>query len=471
MAHCTPLPRCTPAQAGLDPQRIIAMMDAYQAGGHAIHSFLLVRHGKVLCEGYYAPYGPQQLQTVFSLSKTFTSVAVGIAEAEGRISLDARVMDIFPEELAASGVTPGPELESLTLRHLLRMSTGQPEEPLSRNVDGDLRVAFLQQPFTDMPGEVFRYNTTATYMLSAALDKQGIDLEDYLQEKLLTPMGISGTRWLRDDNGICMGGFGFSLVPELIAKLGVCILNDGQWEGQQLIPRNYLAMATRPQIYQSPLEQLGKSHWNAGYGYQMWMCTNGCFRGDGMYGQLCVMDRRTDTVLAMTAITSDIGQELDIYFHHVLNAYQPEPLPENPTAMAELAAHLGSLQDSHTLPQDDGTPIPASLLRDYGDMALAMDGDTPVLTLEGVSLRAGRGCFLRNETAPITTRAFRDTQATSPTLLACGMHGGTLTLRLFALELMQETAITLTPTDSGVHLHAQNTTDPKNPHTMFDDMV
>lgn len=106
----------------------------------------------------------------------------------------------------------------------------------------------MKEPFTEAPGEVFRYNTIATYMLSASLKARGIDLEDYLQEKLLTPMGVTGTHWQRDCRGTCTGGFGFCLFPEVIAKLGVLILQDGVWEGRQLVPKEYLALATRTQI-------------------------------------------------------------------------------------------------------------------------------------------------------------------------------------------------------------------------------
>ncbi|MBE5803269.1 MAG: serine hydrolase [Clostridiales bacterium] len=476
MPRVTPLPRCTPAQAGLDPRRIVAMIDDYQARGLQIHSFLLVRHGKVLCEGYYAPYGPDQLQTVFSLSKTFTSVAVGIAEGEGLIRLDEKVIDLFAEELAVSGVTPGKELESLTLRHLLRMSTGQPEEPSGENCWEDMRVAFLKQAFTDMPGEVFRYNTSATYMLSAALKKKGIDLEDYLQEKLFTPMGISGTRWLRDPHDICTGGFGFSLVPEVIAKLGVCILNDGKWEDKQLIPRNYVAAATRAQIYQAP-DVLGMGDWNAGYGYQMWMCVNGCFRGDGMYGQLCLMDRRTDTVLAMTALVHDMGTEMQVYYNNVLNAYQPEPLPEDEAAMTELNARLSTLRYERTLPEDDGAPIPAAVLGRYenlpfGEMTLALDGDVLTLARQGVTIKAARGTFLRNDMAPLAdVLTYRDLTTIFPVLMAWGMKDGALVLRQFEVEGMQEVTLTFKPAENGVSILLQETTNPGQPYTVYNGTI
>lgn len=476
MPHVTPLPRCTPAQAGLDPRRIVAMIDDYQARGLQIHSFMLVRHGQVLCEGYYDPYAPDQLQTVFSLSKTFTSVAVGIAEGEGRIGLEEKIIDLFADELAASGVTPGKELESLTLRHLLRMSTGQPEEPNGEGCWEDMRIAFLKQPFTDMPGEVFRYNTIATYMLSAALKKKGIDLEEYLQEKLFDSMGISGTRWMRDPHDICTGGFGFSLVPEVIAKLGVCILNDGQWEGQQLIPRNYVAAATRPQIYQAP-DVLGYGDWNAGYGYQMWMCINGCFRGDGMYGQLCIMDRRTDTVLAMTALLHDMGNEMQVYYNNVLNAYQPDPLPEDAAAMAELTARLAALRSDRTLPQDDGSPIPAAVLGRYenlpvGEITLALEGDVLTVTRPGVTMKATRGAWHRNDVLPMLGEMhFRDMATTSPIVMAWGVKDGALILRQFEIEGMEEVTLTFTPADDGVNLLIQITNNPEHPGTWFQGTV
>lgn len=470
MPHATRLPRCTPAQAGLDPRRIVAMIDEYQQKGLSIHSFMLVRHGKVLCEGYYAPYGPDQLQTVFSLSKTFTSMAMGIAEGEGRIDLDAKVIDVFADELAASGVTPGKELESLTLRHLLHMSTGQPQEPFGENCWADMRVAFLKQPLSEMPGKVFRYNTAATYMLSAALKKQGIDLEDYLQEKLFDPMGITGTRWLRDPHDICTGGFGLSLTPEVIAKLGVCILNDGQWEGKQLVPRNYVAAATRPQIYQAP-DVLGMGDWNAGYGYQMWMCINGCFRGDGMYGQLCMMDRRTDTVLAMTALVHDMQGEMNVYYDNVLKAYQPGPIPEDVAATAELSARLLTLRDERILPEDDGSPCP-DVLGSYENggmrMAFSLEGDTLTVLRNGVAMKALRGVFYRNDVPPLVDGlTYRDMTTTAPVLLSWGVKDGALVLRTFEVEGMEELTFTLTPTAEGTDFHVQDTTNPAKPQTWF----
>lgn len=188
------LERITPAQAGLDPQCIINMMDRMEKEHINITSFMLLRHGKVLCEASYEPYDAAQLRTVYSLSKTFTSMAVGIAAGEGKIDLDEKITDLFAAEIENGKIQVGKELASLSLRHLLRMSTGQEKEPGDSDCWDDMVSAFLREPFHEMPGEVFRYNSIATYMLSASLKKKGIDLEHYLEEKLLTPMGISGTR-------------------------------------------------------------------------------------------------------------------------------------------------------------------------------------------------------------------------------------------------------------------------------------
>lgn len=470
MAHGTLLPRCTPAQAGLDPRRVLLMLDQWRDRGIRMNSFLLVRHGRVLCEGYFAPYGPDQLQTVYSLSKTFTSLAVGIAAGEGRIGLDERVIDVLPDALRRAGVAPDEHLQTLTLRHLLRMSTGQPREP--KNGWDDLEAAFLKEPFTEAPGEVFRYNTIATYMLSASLKARGIDLEDYLQEKLLTPMGVTGTHWQRDCRGTCTGGFGFCLFPEVIAKLGVLILQDGVWEGRQLVPKEYLALATRTQISKPADALLPRNDWNAGYGYQMWMCQSGAFRGDGMYGQYCIMDRRTDTVLAATALTMDMQGELNAYTDCVLTAYQPDPLPEDDEAMAALTARLQSLRHDRPLPEDDGAPLPESCLnRPFplpggatGRLTATEDG--VLLDLAGEAIPAPRGRYATRQlplsvTADLTCRE----DFPVPVMATCATQGGALTVRLFQPVMLTESTLTLSP-DGTVRFCL--TTDPASPETLLE---
>lgn len=452
----TRLPRCTPAQAGLDPKWIVSMIDDMAAKDIQLTGFMLVRHGKVLCEGHYAPYLPDQLRTVFSLSKTFTSMAVGIAWGEGILDLDERVIDLFPEALEKSGVTPGKELSALTLRHLLRMSTGQPAEP---ECEDDFPQDFLRGEFADMPGEVFRYNTMATYMLSAALKQKGIDLEEYLEEKLLAPMGIEGTRWQRDGSGTCMGGFGFSLVPEVIAKLGVLILQNGRWEGKQLVPEAYLKLATAKQIDNGD----GGSEWNHGYGYQMWMCSHNAFRGDGMYGQLCIMHRETDSVLAVTAVTGDMGTEMQVCFDDIVTRYADAPLEEDEAAMRALEARLQTLRFTRDMPEDDGAPIPSAMLnRKIGPEGFALEldrqGRVSIRTEAGQVLAvAERGVFHTEMLVAGPAEGMRCRKC-SPVMAAYGMMEGVLTVRMYDVEFLQEVTVTMREDDAGIRYRVANTT-------------
>lgn len=348
----TPLPRVTPESVGVRSADVAAFVDEARARNINLHSFLMLRGDKVYAESYYAPYAPDQLQTVYSLSKSFTSVAIGIAAEEGILDLDEKIVDIFADELTEE---PCEQLKALTLRHCLRMSTGQPRE-----IPGpDLLRAFLAMPFADMPGEVFRYNTMATYMLSATLNKRGIDLEKYLDEKLFAPMGISGLHWMRCLRGIPAGGYGLSLLPEVIAKFGILVKNGGAWEGKQLVPKAYLDLATTKQIDNS---RDNNGEWSYGYGYKFWMCRYDTYRGDGAFGQLCVVSPKKDAVLAVTAYTEDIQAELDDYFETILLKMSDEPLPEDPAAHAALCEKLASAACYVAPLPDEGAPFPQALL-------------------------------------------------------------------------------------------------------------
>lgn len=181
------LMRTTPEEMGLHSRNILKLLERLEKENISIVSMMLLRHNQVLYEAYWPPYTQEQLRTVYSLSKTFTAMAIGIAAGEGKIRLDERIVDLFPEQ--AKNAPDSPQLQMLTIRHLLMMSTGQGSEPFHQeNAWDDAISAFLREPFADAPGETFRYNTGATYMLSAALKQRGIDLEEYLREKLLTPM-------------------------------------------------------------------------------------------------------------------------------------------------------------------------------------------------------------------------------------------------------------------------------------------
>lgn len=465
-----PLPRVTPEEAGVQADWVEEMVNAYARTGLRIHSFLLVRDGRVYAEGYYSPFDAQQYQTVYSLSKSFTSAAMGLAQEEGILSLDERVAEIFADEIAKAGVRVGPELKSLTLRHLLRMSTGQPEERWA----GDFVQSFLSVPFTDMPGEVFRYNTMATFMCAAALKKRGVDLEAYLQERLFDPMGIHGLHWMRTGAGICTGGFGLSILPEVIAKFGVLILQGGAWEGKQLLPRDYLIQATSRQI-----ENGGRGatrDWEAGYGYQFWMCENGSFRGDGMFGQLCVMNREKNAVLAMTAFVDDIQAELDVYFDEVLSKMQDAPLAQAPEADAHLQETLAGLSCLMEPVLDDGGQVPDALLprkltAGGQKIALSSDGDELLLEtqMSGQPFRAARGRLLCQEAPCAFCVNGAYLNVVTRVYAGYGMQGGALVVRLFIPEALMDFRLELRTAEGRMDARMYDVHNPAKPIALGDE--
>ncbi|MCA9890834.1 MAG: serine hydrolase, partial [Anaerolineae bacterium] len=308
-----------------------------------IHSFMLLRHGSVIAEGWWSPYGPEHPHMLFSLSKSFTSTAVGLTIAEELFSLDDPVLSFFPEERPTD---VSDFLAGMCVRHLLSMSTGQAVDTWSYMVDrpdGNWIRGFLSVPVLHPPGTHFVYNTGATYMLSAIVQKMtGMTLLDYLEPRLFAVLGIEDARWQQSPQGITAGGIGLSLKTEDVAKFGQLYLQKGMWQGMQILPEAWIEDATTARIANSDGAQID---WRQGYGYQFWCCRHGAYRGDGVFGQYCIIMPEQDAVLAITSGMDvfDMQQPLDLIWDILLPAMQSGPLPENPIDQGALAAKLSSL--------------------------------------------------------------------------------------------------------------------------------
>ena len=230
---------------------------------------------------------PTSPHTLFSLSKSFTATAVGLAVAEGRLSVDDPVLGFFPDEAPA---IISPHLAAMQVRHLLSMSTGHGEDTtaaLRQAADGNWVRAFLERPVEHEPGTFFLYNSGATYMLSAIVQRlTGQTLLDYLQPRLFAPLGIERPTWESCPRGINAGGWGMSATTEDIARFGQLYLQQGRWEGRQLVPAAWVAAATSTQADNSSRTE---PDWAQGYGYQFWRCRHGAYRGDGAFGQFCLV--------------------------------------------------------------------------------------------------------------------------------------------------------------------------------------
>lgn len=337
----TVLQRATPESQGIDSLAVLKFVEAAEQQVQEFHSFMLLRHGKVVAEGWWSPYAPQCPHMLFSLSKSFTSTAVGLAIEEGLLSLDDTVLSFFPDDAPAE---VNQHLAAMQVRHLLSMSTGQEDDtmpPMFEEPEGRFTRAFFTVPVLHQPGTYFMYNTGATYMLSAIVQKvSGQKLFDYLTPRLFQPLGIEGAFWEQSPQGINMGGFGLNIKTEDIARFGQLYLQKGKWEGSQIVPEAWVAEATAFQVSNGKDME---SDWAQGYGYQFWRCRHNCYRGDGAFGQYCVVMPDQDAVLVITGGLPEMQPPLNLVWDILLPAMGVGAMPDDAPAQNTLKEKLGNL--------------------------------------------------------------------------------------------------------------------------------
>jgi CubicO group peptidase (beta-lactamase class C family) len=340
-----PLPADTPAAQGVDAQGVEAFLDAVEAApGIEPHSLMIMRHGRLVASGWWAPYTADRKHLLYSLSKSFTSTAAGLAVAEGLLDLDAPVVSYFPE-FEAEITDPGSR--GMLVRHVAAMASGHVVDTLDAAVavDPDEPVrGFLLLPPDRAPGTVFAYNQPATYTLGAIVQKvTGLSLTDYLRPRLLDPLGIGEVAWSQRPAGRDIAFSGLHATTDAVARLGQLYLRGGEWEGERLLPASWVAEATRAHVSNSDGTPEGAaSDWQQGYGFQFWMSRHG-YRGDGAYGQFCVVLPAYDAVIAMTAQTALMQDLLSLMWDHLLPAFGPEPLPDGEKADTALRERLAGL--------------------------------------------------------------------------------------------------------------------------------
>ena len=338
------LPRSSPEQQGISSADILAFIDAADKDIDTMNSFMLVRHGHVVAEGWWAPYDRETPHVLYSLSKSFTSTAVGLAIAEGKLNLDDEVIKFFPDEAPAD---PPANLRAMRVRDLLRMNTGnQSEAPIRVNfpaLQTETWVkTFLTHTVPFKPGTHFLYNSPATYMLSAIVQKvTGMTVLDYLRPRLFDPLGFKDPVWVSSPQGITAGAYGLSIRTEEIARFGELYLHKGMWNGKQLIPAAWVEQATS---MQTSTGSAPASDWDQGYGYQFWRSRHNSFRGDGAFGQYCLVIPELDAVVAITSGVRNMQQVMNLVWDKLLPAMKRGRLPENSTARRQLEARLAALK-------------------------------------------------------------------------------------------------------------------------------
>lgn len=330
--------KATPEETGIPSKCIIRLTDQLQRRQIPMHSLLLMRHDKLVFEGYYAPCTADSLHRMFSISKSFTSIAIGLLVDEGRISLDDPIIQYFPEKLPDKD-NIHPWIAQMTIRNMLMMRSCHASTTYKLDLQSDWVGSFFTTPPTHAPGTLFHYDTSAAHTLCALVEKlTGSSMLDYLKEKLQV-LGFSEESYMiKDPFGVSMGGSGLVALSADLMKFGYFIAHRGLVCGEQLLSPSYIDLAVSPltsNCVTAPLPSEAQ-----GYGLQFWRNEQNGFTCYGMGGQLIIFLPDHDLICVTTADTQSIQggnqQIYDALYEEVLPYLQNEALPHDPTAEQEL---------------------------------------------------------------------------------------------------------------------------------------
>ena len=319
----------TPESTGVISEAITTYLNAADSSGLEHHGFIMSRYGKVIAEAYWKPFAADQIHTLYSLSKSFTSTAVGMAIQEGHLKLTDKIHTFFPDTLPDA---KSDNLLKIEVRHVLNMATGHVKDTMGimRNAtDVPWSKTFLAQPVEKEPGTHFLYNTGATYILSAIVSKLvGMTLQEYLKTRLYDPLGIKGTEWEMSPEGYNVAGYGLRVSTRDIIRFGNLYLNNGKLNDKQLVTADWVKDATSSHIQSTPTG----GDWGEGYGYQFWRCTHNFYRGDGAHGQYCIVMPQHGIVIAINSESASMQKQMDLIWQFILPGIKDKPLTSNTSA-------------------------------------------------------------------------------------------------------------------------------------------
>ncbi|WP_434752057.1 serine hydrolase domain-containing protein [Paenibacillus amylolyticus] len=291
-------------------------IDTIRAEKLHVHSVRVLHNGQLLDE-WHSDGDRRRVQ--HSVSKSFTSMAVGLAVQEGLIQLDDTLGDYFPCDQAQLNSTQLPPARELTLRDLLCMSSGHDSPPLWADERASLKEKdwvkhYMSLSLDRMPGNHFTYSSGDTFMISAMLQAAiGQTVKDYLIPRLFEPLGMVDIEWETSPLGITLGCAGLWLSNEELSRFGQFLLQEGRWNNKQLVPNEWIRAATRKQI-----ETSGDGDWGQGYGYQFWMCSHNAYRADGAFGQFCIVLPSKKAVISINSEEENMQGILNAVWEQIL---------------------------------------------------------------------------------------------------------------------------------------------------------
>lgn len=309
-----------------------------------MHSFLMLKNDKLIFEGYYEPCGADTQHRMFSISKSLTSIAIGLLIDEGKLSLDDPIIKYFPEKVPDN---VHPWIASMTIRDMLMMRTCHASTTYKQNMNADWVESFFTTPPTHPAGKLFHYDTSSSHTLCALVEKiSGENMIDYIKEKL-DILGLSDSSYMiKDPFGVSMGGSGFVALPIDLLKLGYFISHKGNIMGKQLISASYIDMAvsclTATQVT-APVPSEAQ-----GYGLMFWRGEKNGFTCYGMGGQLIILLPDYDLICVTTADTQNIGggnqQIYDALYEEILPYIKDSAIPVTRESTELLDDTLASLR-------------------------------------------------------------------------------------------------------------------------------
>lgn len=354
-AQTNELPRAVPEDEGIPSQAVANLFDSLMSLPKTdIHSVMVLRHGKVIGEIYPAPFAPHYRHTMYSCSKTFLAATVGLAIADNRLRTDDRVGAILPEVLPDC---VSPQLAAMTVHDLLTMTSGiTPDWEMRNNTDEWLRT-YLAKPVAE-PGTKFQYDSMCSYLLAAIVQKvMGKTVLDCLKQRIFKPMNITEVGWEVSPEGYNTGGWGLHIQSESLAKFGLLLLNKGNWQGEQLLPAEWVE------------QMMTEQQPDTGYGYHVWACEYpGAWRADGAFGQYILIIPDKDMVIVITECTLTNGAtQRRLVWQRLIPQAADNPLPTN----AKSYKRLLKLQQDASLPTAQG--------KDYIPGAARLGGKSIIL--------------------------------------------------------------------------------------------
>jgi CubicO group peptidase (beta-lactamase class C family) len=354
-----------PETQGVDSAQLAEAMLAWREQAIPIHSLLLIRNGYVVADATFYPYDGQSAHDVASITKSVLTTLIGIAVDQDKLSLDDKVVSFFPDRTIAN---LDARKEAITVRHLASMSSGLNciRDDMANNSVGamvaspDFVQFVLDLPMAWEPGRQFAYCSAAFHPLSAILQQTtGMTTLEFARQNLFGPLGIDDVTWGSDPQGYHNGWADMALHPQDMAKIGLLFLQEGQWDGQQIVSREWVEEATAPQM--APSDESLRPY---GYGWWIEPDKEGAFLAGGRLGQYIIIYPEWDMILVATGGGFDIEQ-IDESLLAIFTDME-NPLPANPEGVARLKAAIA----------DVAQPPAAEPVPPLSDVARAISGQT-----------------------------------------------------------------------------------------------